>query len=199
VAGWVSREDLLCCPPRRAAPTEKRKPRRPCWHGPATGVHDARFGWRLARTQHEVFGRAGHPEVLGDEARLRQVLSNWCPSVATTAGVGGHLRRAATTSTRGAFEVALRGRHDRRGRQTGFVVVRAVLSPQTRRAHGSAVDLVSGLSMWTPWLYAHGGTVRSTTAPGKGAVHRQMPRIAAVAFRSAGRLAQFGRAALILA
>ena len=143
-------------------------------------VHDAQSIAPQRRITMEVFDGPGTPEVLGDEARLRQVLGNLVanalqhtPDTARiTVRVGtDRRRRGARGRRRGPGHEPAR---TRTGCSSGST---APIHRATRASGGTGL----GLSIVDSLVYAHGGTVTVTTAPGQGCRFRvSLPRIADV-------------------
>jgi two-component system, OmpR family, sensor kinase len=140
-------------------------------------VHDAQ-SIAPARSIHlEVFDGPGTPEVLGDEARLRQVLGNLVANaVQHTPEFAGITVRVGTKDDDAVLEVCDEGPGmSREDAQRIFERFYRADSSRARTSGGTGL----GLSIVDSLVYAHGGTVGVTTAPGQGCrftVH--LPRIA---------------------
>jgi two-component system OmpR family sensor kinase len=108
--------------------------------------------------------------VIGDEARLRQVLSNLITNALTHTPPGTPFRVGVGMTPRGAvLEVADEGPGLPR-RQAERVFERFYRAEQSRsRAHGGSG---LGLSIVTALVKAHGGTMELETEPGRGALFR---------------------------
>ncbi len=136
----------------------------------ADAVHDARAVAPERSVTLEVVDGPGRPEVLGDEARLRQVLSNLVgnalghtpPDAAVTVRVG-------TVDADAFLEVADTGPGlDAEARDRVFERFFRADSSRTRQSGGSGL----GLSIVDTLVAAHGGTVSVETPAGGGAVFR---------------------------
>jgi two-component system, OmpR family, sensor kinase len=143
-------------------------------------VHDAKSIAPKRRITLEVFDGPGTPEVLGDEARLRQVLGNLVANALQhTPETAGITVRVGTDDDNAILEVADEG--------PGMTVDDAhriferfyrTDSSRARASGGTGL----GLSIVDSLVYAHGGTVSVTTAPGMGCRFTvNLPRIAEVA------------------
>ena len=139
-------------------------------------VHDARAISPDRSVQLEVFDGPGTPEVLGDEARLRQVLSNLVsnalqhtpPSAAVTVRVG-------TDGDDAVLEVVDTGPGmSEQDAARVFERFYRADSSRTRASGGTGL----GLSIVDSLTRAHGGTVTVTTALGQGCCFRvRVPRL----------------------
>lgn len=139
-------------------------------------VHDAQSVAPGRVIAMEVFDGPGTPEVLGDEARLRQVLANLVanalqhtpPSAAVTVRVG-------TEAGDAVVEVADEGPGMRPDdAQRVFERFYRADASRTRASGGTGL----GLSIVDSLVRAHGGRVTVTTAPGEGCRFRlALPRV----------------------
>ena len=140
-------------------------------------VHDTQSIAPSRKVTMEVFDGPGTPEVLGDEARLRQVLGNLVANaVQHTPENAGITVRVGTEGDRAVLEVCDEGpgmtQEDARRVFERFY---RADSSRTRASGGTGL----GLSIVDSLVYAHGGTVRVTTAPGRGCRFTvSLPRIA---------------------
>ncbi|MGK2881654.1 MAG: sensor histidine kinase [Mycobacterium sp.] len=139
-------------------------------------VHDAQsVATRRVITINVVDG-PGTPEVLGDEARLRQVLSNlMVNALQHTPESAGITVRVGTDGDCAVLEVADEGpgmtAEDARRVFERFY---RTDSSRTRSSGGTGL----GLSIVDSLVHAHRGTVSVTTAPGKGCRFQvRLPRI----------------------
>ena len=125
----------------------------------------------------EVFDGPGTPEVIGDEARLRQVLGNLVANALQhTPDTARIIVRVGTTRNDAVLEVVDEGPGMRQRMRSGFSSGSTAL---TRRAPAPAAAPVWGCRSLIRSCYAHGGTVSVTTAPGQGCRFRvSLPRIA---------------------
>jgi two-component system OmpR family sensor kinase len=139
-------------------------------------VHDAQSVAPARPIAMEVFDGPGTPEVIGDEARLRQVLANLVanalqhtpPSTPVSVRVGTDGRDAV-------LEVADQGpgMPEEDARRVFERFYRAD-SSRTRASGGTGL----GLSIVDSLVRAHGGRVSVTTAPGRGCRFRvSLPRV----------------------
>jgi len=143
-------------------------------------VHDARSTAPKRDITMEVFDGPGTPEVLGDEARLRQVLGNLVSNALQhTPASAGISVRVGTADSDAVLEVCDEGpgmSHD--DAQRVFERFYRTDSSRARASGGTGL----GLSIVDSLVYAHGGTVSVITAPGRGCTFKvSMPRIADVA------------------
>lgn len=152
-------------------------------------VHDAQSIAPQRRIRMEVFDGPGTPEVLGDEARLRQVLSNlMANALQHTPETAGVTVRVGTDGTDAVIEVCDQGP----GMSTDdarrvFERFYRADSSRTRASGGTGL----GLSIVDSLVYAHGGRVAVTTSPGHGCRFRvSLPRIADAAVLSPGQPAR---------
>jgi two-component system OmpR family sensor kinase len=142
-------------------------------------VHDARSIAPQRKIAMEVFDGPGIPEVSGDEARLRQVLSNLVANALQhTPENAGVTVRVGTEGDNAVLEVADEGPGmSKEDAQRVFERFYRADSSRTRASGGTGL----GLSIVDSLVYAHGGTVSVTTAPGYGCRFRvNLPRIAEV-------------------
>jgi two-component system OmpR family sensor kinase len=136
----------------------------------ADAVHDANAAWPGRTVQLRVLAGDTAPVVMGDDARLRQVLSNLLSNAVTHTPVG-----TVATVTVGAdgtdavLEVSDNGpglAPDAAERV--FERFYRADTSRTRAAGGTGL----GLSIVAALVAAHGGTVAVETAPGAGATFR---------------------------
>jgi two-component system OmpR family sensor kinase len=128
----------------------------------------------------DVVDGPGIPEVLGDEARLRQVLSNlMVNAVQHTPDTAGIAVRVGTKDGDAVLEVIDDGPGmEEQDAQRVFERFYRADSSRARSSGGSGL----GLSIVDSLVRAHGGSVAVTTAPGQGCrFHVSLPRIADVA------------------
>src|ERR1700761_5867266 len=127
----------------------------------------------------EVFDGPGTPEVLGDEARLRQVLGNLVANALQhTPDSAGITVRVGTDVDNAVLEVCDEG--PGMSKEDAHRVFERFYRADTSRARTSGGTGL-GLSIVDSLVFAHGGTVSVITAPGEGCrftVH--LPRIADV-------------------
>jgi len=143
-------------------------------------VHDAQSIAPRRPIRMEVFDGPGTPEVLGDEARLRQVLSNLVANALQhTPETAGVTVRVGTEDDSAVLEVCDEGPGmNAEDAQRVFERFYRADSSRTRASGGTGL----GLSIVDSLVYAHGGTVAVTTAPGRGCQFRvSLPRIAEAA------------------
>jgi two-component system OmpR family sensor kinase len=140
-------------------------------------VHDAQSIAPQRTITLEVFDGPGTPEVLGDEARLRQVLGNLMANALqhTPEGAGVTVR-VGTDGDHAVLEVCDEG--PGMTAQDAHRVFERFYRADTSRARASGGTGL-GLSIVDSLVYAHGGTVSVTTAPGHGCRFKvSLPRIA---------------------
>lgn len=140
-------------------------------------VHDAQSIAPRRRIRMEVFDGPGTPEVLGDEARLRQVLSNLVANALQhTPEDAGVTVRVGTDADHTVLEVRDEGPGMRpEDAQRIFERFYRADSSRARASGGTGL----GLSIVDSLVYAHGGRVTVTTAPGQGCCFRvSLPRFA---------------------
>ncbi len=143
-------------------------------------VHDAQSIAPKRDITMEVFDGPGTPEVLGDEARLRQVLGNLVANALQhTPESAGITVRVGTDDDNAVLEVCDEGPGmTSQDAQRVFERFYRTDSSRTRSSGGTGL----GLSIVDSLVFAHGGTVTVTTAPGKGCRFKvNLPRIADVA------------------
>ncbi len=140
-------------------------------------VHDAQSIAPERKVTMEVFDGPGTPEVLGDDARLRQVLGNLVANALQhTPETAGITVRVGTDEDNAVLEVCDEGpgMSQEDARRVFERFYRADTS-RTRASGGTGL----GLSIVDSLVYAHGGTVRVVTAPGEGCRFTvSLPRIA---------------------
>jgi two-component system, OmpR family, sensor kinase len=143
-------------------------------------VHDAQSIAPKRTITMEVFDGPGTPEVLGDEARLRQVLGNLVANALQhTPEAAGVTVRVGTDGDNAVLEVCDEGPGmTSQDAQRVFERFYRTDSSRARASGGTGL----GLSIVDSLVYAHGGTVSVTTAPGHGCRFKvNLPRIADVA------------------
>ncbi|MEE6168443.1 sensor histidine kinase [Mycolicibacterium sp. 120322] len=140
-------------------------------------VHDAQSIAPERKVSMEVFDGPGTPEVLGDDARLRQVLGNLVANALQhTPETAGITVRVGTDGDNAVLEVCDEGpgMSQEDARRVFERFYRADTS-RTRASGGTGL----GLSIVDSLVYAHGGTVRVATGPGQGCRFTvSLPRIA---------------------
>ena len=139
-------------------------------------VHDAQSVAPRRRVSMEVFDGPGTPEVIGDEPRLRQVLGNLVANaIQHTPETAGITVRVGTAGDSAVLEVADEGPGiSEEDAQRVFERFYRTDSSRDRASGGTGL----GLSIVDSLVYAHGGTVRVTTAPGKGCRFEvRLPRV----------------------
>jgi two-component system, OmpR family, sensor kinase len=143
-------------------------------------VHDAQSIAPQRKITMEVFDGPGTPEVLGDEARLRQVLGNLVANALQhTPETAGITVRVGTDGSNAVLEVCDEG--PGMSSQDAHRVFERFYRTDSSRARASGGTGL-GLSIVDSLVYAHGGTVTVTTAPGQGCRFKvNLPRIADVA------------------
>ncbi|KUI18608.1 ATP-binding protein [Mycobacterium sp. GA-1285] len=143
-------------------------------------VHDAQSIAPNRSIRLEVLDGPGTPEVIGDEARLRQVLGNlMANALEHTPETAGVAVRVGTVGDRAVLEVCDEGPGmTEDDAQRVFERFYRADASRTRASGGTGL----GLSIVDSLVLAHGGTVDVTTAPGQGCAFRvSLPRIADVA------------------
>ena len=143
-------------------------------------VHDAQSIAPKRKITMEVFDGPGTPEVLGDEARLRQVLGNLVANALQhTPESAGVTVRVGTDGDNAVLEVCDEG-PGMTSQDAHRVFERFYRTDSSRARSSGGTGL--GLSIVDSLVYAHGGTVTVTTAPGQGCRFKvNLPRIADVA------------------
>jgi two-component system OmpR family sensor kinase len=142
-------------------------------------VHDAQSIAPKRTISMEVFDGPGTPEVLGDEPRLRQVISNLVANALQhTPETAGVTVRVGTDDDQAVLEVCDEGPGmSADDAHRVFERFYRADSSRARTSGGSGL----GLSIVDSLVYAHGGTVSVTTAPGLGCRFKvSLPRIADV-------------------
>lgn len=142
-------------------------------------VHDARAIAPQRTVALEVFDGPGTPEVLGDEARLRQVLNNLVGNALQhTPDCADVTVRVGTTGDDAVLEVVDGGPGmSEEDAQRVFERFYRADSSRARTSGGTGL----GLPIVDSLVKAHGGAVSMTTVPGKGCCfHVRLPRIADV-------------------
>ncbi|MGE5698085.1 MAG: sensor histidine kinase [Candidatus Sericytochromatia bacterium] len=143
-------------------------------------VHDAQSIAPNRRITMEVFDGPGTPEVLGDEARLRQVLSNLVSNALQhTPETAGITVRVGTDGDNAVIEVLDEG--PGMTQEDAHRVFERFYRADSSRARASGGTGL-GLSIVDSLVYAHGGTVAVATAPGEGCRFQvRLPRYAEAA------------------
>ena len=139
-------------------------------------VQDARAVAPSRTVSLEVLDGPGIPQVLGDEARLRQVLGNLVANaVQHTPGDARIIVRVGTAGDDAVWEVADEGQGmDEADAQRVFERFYRADASRARSSGGTGL----GLSIVDSLVRAHGGRVSVTTAPGKGCCFRvSLPRV----------------------
>jgi two-component system, OmpR family, sensor kinase len=142
-------------------------------------VHDAQSIAPKRPIVMDVLEGPGTPEVIGDEARLRQVLGNLVSNALQHTPESARITvRVGTDDDDAVLEVADEGPGmSKKDAQRVFERFYRTDSSRTRTSGGTGL----GLSIVDSLVHAHGGTVRVTTAPGKGCCFRvSLPRVAEV-------------------
>ncbi|MCV7303224.1 HAMP domain-containing histidine kinase [Mycobacterium barrassiae] len=142
-------------------------------------VHDARSIAPKRTITMEVFDGPGTPEVLGDEPRLRQVLSNLMTNALQhTPETADVTVRVGTEDDTAVLEVCDKG--PGMSVDDAHRVFERFYRADSSRARASGGTGL-GLSIVDSLVHAHGGTVTVTTAPGQGCRFTvKLPRIADV-------------------
>jgi two-component system OmpR family sensor kinase len=142
-------------------------------------VHDARSIAPKRAITMEVFDGPGTPEVLGDEPRLRQVLSNLMTNALQhTPETADVTVRVGTEDDTAVLEVCDKG--PGMSVDDAHRVFERFYRADSSRARASGCTGL-GLSIVDSLVHAHGGTVTVTTAPGQGCRFTvKLPRIADV-------------------
>ena len=142
-------------------------------------VHDGRAIDPNRTITMEVFDGPGIPEVLGDEPRLRQVLSNLVANAIQHTPESADVRvRVGTDGDDAVLEVADDGPGmSQEDAQRIFERFYRTDSSRARASGGTGL----GLSIVNSLVKAHGGIVTVTTAPGAGCCFRvTLPRVSDV-------------------
>ncbi|TVS85807.1 sensor histidine kinase [Mycobacterium helveticum] len=139
-------------------------------------VHDAQAVDPQRTIRMEVFDGPGIPEVVGDEARIRQVLSNLLVNALQhTPESADVIVRVGTDDDDAVIEVADKG--PGMSREDAARVFERFYRTDSSRARASGGTGL-GLSIVDSLVHAHGGTVTVTTAPGDGCCFRvTLPRV----------------------
>ncbi|MDT5092890.1 MAG: two-component system, OmpR family, sensor kinase [Mycobacterium sp.] len=142
-------------------------------------VHDAQSIAPSRRVEIEVFDGPGTPEVLGDEARLRQVLGNLVSNALQHTPDSAKITiRVGTENDEARLEVIDEG--PGMSEEDAHRVFERFYRTDSSRARASGGTGL-GLSIVDSLVFAHGGTVTVTTAPGRGCRFEvRLPRIADV-------------------
>jgi two-component system OmpR family sensor kinase len=142
-------------------------------------VHDAQSIAPKRPIAMEVFDGPGTPEVIGDEARLRQVLSNLVSNALQhTPDTARIIVRVGTIDDDAVLEVVDEG--PGMTQEDAHRVFERFYRADSSRARASGGTGL-GLSIVDSLVFAHGGTVSVTTAPGEGCRFEvKLPRIADV-------------------
>jgi two-component system, OmpR family, sensor kinase len=138
-------------------------------------VHDAQAIDPGRRITMEVFDGPGIPEVLGDEQRIRQVLSNLVANALQhTPESADVVVRVGTEGDDVVLEVADKG--PGMSQQDASRVFERFYRTDSSRARASGGTGL-GLSIVDSLVHAHGGDVTVTTRPGEGSCFRvTLPR-----------------------
>ena len=133
-------------------------------------VHDAQSTAPSRSVVLEFLDGPGTPEVLGDEARLRQVLGNLVANALQHTPAGAPVTvRVGTAGADAILEVADRGPGmQQQDAQRVFERFYRADASRTRASGGAGL----GLSIVDSLVRAHGGRVTVTTAPGRGCCFR---------------------------
>ena len=155
-------------------------------------VHDAQAVAPNRKITLEVLDGPGTPEVLGDEPRLRQVLSNLVTNALQHTPESADITvRVGTDADDAILEVVDEG--PGMSQQDALRIFERFYRTDSSRARISGGSGL-GLSIVDSLVNAHGGVVTVTTAPGQGCrFYVSLPRIAdlpARTGRSARRVAQ---------
>ncbi len=145
-------------------------------------VHDARSIAPQRTITLEVFDGPGTPEVLGDEPRLRQVLSNLVANALQhTPETADVTVRVGTDDDNAVLEVCDKG--PGMSAQDAHRVFERFYRADTSRTRASGGTGL-GLSIVDSLVYAHGGAVSVDTSPGQGSRFKvSLPRITDVPAR----------------
>lgn len=143
----------------------------------ADAVHDAQSVTPTRAVGMEFLDGPGPPEVIGDEARLRQVLGNLVANALQHTPAGAAVTvRVGTAGDEAVLEVADQGPGMKsQDAQRVFERFYRADASRTRASGGAGL----GLSIVDSLVRAHGGRVTVTTAPGQGCCFRVvLPRAA---------------------
>jgi two-component system OmpR family sensor kinase len=142
-------------------------------------VHDAQSVAPNREIAMEVFDGPGTPEVIGDEARLRQVLGNLVSNALQhTPETAGVIVRVGTEGDRAVLEVIDKG--PGMSQEDAHRVFERFYRTDSSRARASGGTGL-GLSIVDSLVFEHGGVVTVVTAPGEGCRFQvNLPRIADV-------------------
>ena len=142
-------------------------------------VHDAQAMDPKRTITLQVFDGPGTPEVLGDEPRIRQVLSNLVANaIQHTPATADVTLRVGTEGNNAVIEVADKG--PGMSQQDASRVFERFYRTDSSRARASGGTGL-GLSIVDSLVRAHGGVVGVTTAPGEGCCFRvTLPRVSDV-------------------
>lgn len=142
-------------------------------------VHDAQAIAPGRNIAMDVLDGPGTPEVLGDEARLRQVLSNLMANALQHTPESADITvRVGTDGDNAVLEVADEG--PGMSQEDAARIFERFYRTDSSRARASGGTGL-GLSIVDSLVHAHGGTVSVTTAPGEGCRFRvSLPRVADV-------------------
>ena len=142
-------------------------------------VHDAQSIAPQRKIHMEVFDGPGTPEVLGDEPRLRQVLGNlMANALQHTPEAATVTVRVGTAQDQAVLEVCDEG--PGMSAEDAHRVFERFYRADSSRARASGGSGL-GLSIVDSLVYAHGGSVTVTTAPGRGCRFKvSLPRIAEI-------------------
>lgn len=142
-------------------------------------VHDAQAIDPGRTITMKVLDGPGTPEVLGDEARIRQVLSNLIANALQHTPESADVTvRVGTDGDDAVLEVADKG--PGMSEQDASRVFERFYRTDSSRARASGGTGL-GLSIVESLVRAHGGVVSVTTAPGEGCCFRvTLPRISDV-------------------
>ena len=142
-------------------------------------VHDAQAIDPKRTITMEVLDGPGTPEVLGDEPRIRQVLSNLIANALQHTPLSADvIVRVGTEGDDAVLEVADKG--PGMSQQDASRVFERFYRTDSSRARSSGGTGL-GLSIVHSLVYAHGGLVTVTTAPGEGCCFRvTLPRVSDV-------------------
>src|ERR1700759_560027 len=145
-------------------------------------VHDARAIDAKRSITMEFFDGPGIPEVLGDEPRIRQVLSNLVANALQhTPATANVTVRVGTDGDDAVIEVADKG--PGMSQQDATRVFERFYRTDSSRARASGGTGL-GLSIVDSLVHAHGGKVTVRTAPGEGCCFRvTLPRTSDVPTR----------------